>query len=128
MNFPGKSMMFGIALAVAGTGAVTAVPAQAQTQVYVGLESGYRVAGWQDAGWRADRYRDGYRDFGRGDRNWRGDGWRGDRRWRGDERWRGNGWRGDGWRNNSWRGGYRERCWTEWRRSPYGRRAVRICR
>ncbi|EQB02545.1 hypothetical protein FHS51_001611 [Sphingobium wenxiniae] len=51
------------------------------------------------------------------------DGWRGDRdhRWNDRRHWRDN--------RSDWRG-HRQRCWIEWRRSPYtGRRVrVRICR
>jgi len=113
MKFSLKAMTMGVALLVGASGAVTAAPAEARTQVYLGIGSGYGP-GYYDAG-----YRDGYRGYGDGyrDRDWRG-GYRG-RDW--DRR----GWRG----GNRWRGGYRDRCWTEWRWSRYnGRVPVRICR
>ncbi|MFT3967300.1 MAG: hypothetical protein QM690_15595 [Sphingobium sp.] len=109
MKLRGKLIAIGLAFAAATGAAVTAAPAEARTQVYLGVGVGGPV--YQPVGWRGDPYwRGGYRDWDR-----RG-GW--DRRgWR-DDRWRG----GPG-----WRGGYRERCWTEWRGGRWGR-PVRICR
>lgn len=112
-----KAMAFGIALAAGVGGAMTAAPAAARTEVFLGVGNGYGY------GPGPGYYRAGYRE------DWRG--YRGDyRRWdrRGYRDWDRRGWRGDnGWRGG-WRGGYRERCWTEWRRTWDGRVPVRICR
>ena len=125
MKLPGKLIAIGLALSAATGGAVVAAPAEARTNVYLGIGVGSPGYGYDPVGWRGDyRYRDpywrgGYRDYDRG--GWDRGGW--DRRG-----WRGNGWRGDGWRGrDGWRGDYRQRCWTEWRG---GRRGgpVRICR
>jgi hypothetical protein len=115
MKFSLKSMAFGIALAVGASGALTTAPAAAQTDVYLGIGTRVGGPGYYDAGYRSDY---------RGDRGYRGGGYG----------YRGDGYRGDGyrdrrgWRGNRWQGGYRERCWTEWRRTRYDRIPVRICR